>query len=87
VLNRIPCAKSKELAIKYGVYEQLAPLIDFDLTANGSQNGEEAYLTKEQALVARKKITGENASQVKTNRDRIANLILTLFVIASRFIP
>lgn len=65
--NRIPCAKSKELAIKYGVYEQLAPLIDFDLTANGSQNGEDAYLTKEQALVARKKITGENASQVKQN--------------------
>ncbi|KAI8645363.1 hypothetical protein BD408DRAFT_382237 [Parasitella parasitica] len=59
----IPCEKSKELALKYGVYDQLAPLLDFDLTANGSHNGEETYLTKEQALVARKKITAENTSQ------------------------
>ncbi|CAO0789772.1 unnamed protein product [Mucor circinelloides] len=59
----IPCQKSKELAIKYGVYEQLSPLIDFDLTATGTENGEDAYLTKEQALVARKKITADNNAQ------------------------
>ncbi|KAL0145733.1 apses-type HTH transcription regulator [Mucor lusitanicus] len=56
----IPCDKSKELAIKYGVYEQLSPLIDFDLATTGTENGEEAYLTKEQALVARKNITANS---------------------------
>lgn len=58
--ERIPCDKSKELAIKYGVYEQLSPLIDFDLATTGTENGEEAYLTKEQALVARKNITANS---------------------------
>ena len=64
-MDRIPCDKSKELAIKYGVYEQLSPLIDFDLAATGAENGEEAYLTKEQALVARKNITADNHAQVE----------------------
>ncbi|KAK4517328.1 uncharacterized protein ATC70_000663 [Mucor velutinosus] len=59
----IPCDKSKELAIKYGVYEQLSPLIDFDLATTSADNGEDAYLTKEQALVARKKITADNTVQ------------------------
>lgn len=63
-MYRIPCDKSKELAIKYGVYEQLSPLIDFDLAATGAENGEDAYLTKEQALVARKNITADNHAQV-----------------------
>ncbi|GAN08259.1 apses-domain-containing protein [Mucor ambiguus] len=59
----IPCDKSKELAIKYGVYEQLSPLIDFDLAATNAENGEDAYLTKEQALVARKNITAHSNAQ------------------------
>lgn len=52
---RIPFEKSKELAVKYGVYDQLAPMFDFNLDNMANQAGEESLLTKEQAMVARKK--------------------------------
>jgi regulatory protein SWI6 len=55
LLLRIPCDRSKELAERYGVRDLLAPIFNFQLDSMGVQNGDEAFLTKEQAIVANKK--------------------------------
>lgn len=52
---RIPCSRSKELADRYGVSDLLAPIFNFKLDTMGIENGEEPFLTKEQAIVANKK--------------------------------
>ncbi|CEP16951.1 hypothetical protein [Parasitella parasitica] len=74
----IPCERSKELASKYGVYDQLAPLLDFESTTS-SHYGEDAYLTKEQALVARKKITADNTFQILERDQESSKLTNSLY--------
>jgi hypothetical protein len=54
-VDRIPCNRSKELADRYGVRDLLSPIFNFQLDTMGVQNGDETFLTKEQAIVANKK--------------------------------
>jgi ankyrin repeat protein len=61
---RIPFTKSKELAERYGVLEELGPIFNFELDNLGVEdNGDSSLLTKEQAFAAKRKMAMENAQQ------------------------
>lgn len=61
---RIPFDKSKELAERHGVLNELAPIFNFELDNLGVEdNGDSSLLTKEQAFAAKRKLAMENSQQ------------------------